>query len=559
MGFQKSRSLLFVLVFFILGSFTSAFSQARPDLQNSFFLVLTPSGKNFIDENLEELIYRFGFSLDEFYFSEFSGQTEEMALEDFFSDDPEFQELIAQVREVLERFFHGFNLNKHKLNIEGQEIGLSLSWENVSLNFSRPNGVELPYDRVVLVEIELETSKLFLEIERLRLNDLHNPMLRTWGVDELKFLLTEDSHHLRVRLPLLIKNTAPASFSYEVMPLETNVDELSFGLDFKSPLMIPRMGLFIEDEMIYLNAEEIESLFIESLPGFISLAQDFSKDFVNDELPTVLTDYLNENFQFSGIDMNAMDPPGAPVGEDVVKFEWGLSLSSFDYTEDLLILSLSSFITDPAFSRPPLDPRLHAQSPPFRFENSAPHDLSVIINRGFANRIIQLSYARGYFDSIEDPDSGDTTKLTKMPVFSVQTKRGVSEARVLIEVEQRIEGMGSIAVRNPIKVELEAVISLPVKNGVVQLEIQSLDPDSVSIDSKYIRPGFGSIVRSQARKQVRELSDSLSGLVIVDELPIPDSVGGVGLLPVKTHIDRNGYVQILMNFQDLFEVPEGRF
>src|SRR5690606_3039115 len=110
---------------------------------------------------------------------------------------------------------------------------------------------------------------------------------------------------------------------------------------------------------------------------------------------------------------------GAPEDQIVVPFQWGIKLKKYDFVGDSLHLTLDGYFRDEVKGRTSFPTNWQASAPPAVTSVSAQNDFVLSINEGFVNRIVQLSYNRGYFNSF-DTEDGESYIISKIPEFKLK-------------------------------------------------------------------------------------------------------------------------------------------
>lgn len=532
---------------FTTSFFNSSPSSSRANLENTFNIYISPSGQEFINENILDVLFLTGFSLEHFYFNDIEHELEELEIEELLNNDVQMRDLMTRSKEALERFLLGFEIDPHRFHFKGEEIIFSTFWDQFQINFTRPHFNGGSDNGGILATIELEARDMSLFVKMMRAQDKNNNLLGVWGFDDFEISLNERSPSLQVTIPIMIYNTERGQFRFSARPAYSNIDLLVFDFDFTSPITMPRMGISINDYHLELNRLEVENSLRESMPMLLLTAQEMAQEFFIDEFHNVLTDFLNENFQVGGIDMNAMDPPGAPEGEVVEKFDWGIELSYFDFVNNHIHVSLSSFIEDPELRNDiPFDQqRFHALNQPKEPFESFSYDLALGLNKGFVNRLIQLSFERGFFREFDIEGEDTPIRVPNRPVFEISSNGEDVKARLALEIEHHVSGIQSIFVKNPMRIEFDLEIGFPVVDGAIQMVVNGINTDSIRVGERFIRMFRGTVLNA-IRKQVQGID--ISGMVLVEEFPVPESLGGIEIHPSNVKIDENGHLIIYMDF-----------
>jgi hypothetical protein len=543
------RRTLAVFILALLLPVRLVFSQEI--IPHSVGLFLTPKGQEYLSNNVEEIFFLNGLSIDSAYFPTATIETEEQTLEDMFENQHELRELIEKIKENVSRFFIGADIDKHKFKVDIHEIEFFADWSEISMNIIKQDFNEGDTDAPDLsFQVYVEARKVQLNVAKIDINDLNHPFLGEYGIDHAELILDEHtSHPLYVSLAVHVYNRNGSVFLEVDIP-QSNISEVLFRSNFRSPLRLPVIEIRINDHVVRLNQSEVEKLFREKQNEIFTMAQEEIQNWLDNEAKDLLNTKISEVITGGAlVDVNQMDPPGAPEGANVPKFEWGLSLSKMGTQGDLVHLGLDGFVRDPLKKTSPNLPRhLVAQRPPsLERDHANGYDLMMSLNQGFMNKIIQLSGQRGYFNEVE-LDNGDKMPMTKTPELILNGGRRPS---LNLEIEYRVTGAQAMFVKNPIRISFNLLIDFEVDRatGLTKLVGRGVDLDTINLPDRYIRM-FAGRVRSAVRKTISDMQSDLNGMVIVDEFPIPDSLFGIPLRVRNAKIDRSGHMIIYINFND---------
>lgn len=522
---------------------------AQERIPHAVGLYITGQGQDYIENNVEEIFFRNGITIDNAYFSNVSVETEEQTLEEMLVNQHELREIIETVKENVSRFFIGFDLDKHKFQIQLHEIEFFANWSNVRLSFVKPQFDEFVENPPTMtLKILVQASKVELNIRKADVRDLNHPYLGEYGLDHASLLLDEAfSEPLFVEMTVdVFKNNGAVEFN--VQGFDSNISDVKFQSNFRPPLRIPVIEVRINDHVVRINQAEIENLFREKQQEIFRVAQEEAQNYLNTEAKDLINSLIAEKVTNGLIEVNQMDPPGAPEGAITPKFEWGLNLSDVDMEGDLVHVGLEGFVRDPLIKTTPnLASKLVAkQAPSLAQEYLNGHDMIMSLNQGFINKIIQLSRERGYFAKV-DLEDGESIKMTKMPELILN---GNASPHLAVELEYNVTGFSAVFVKNPIRISFNLNVDLAVNPATQKAELvsQGVDINSVVLPERYIRM-FASKVRAETKKTIEEMQKDLTGMVLVDEFPIPASLFGIELQVSKTRADRSGHMLIFIDFK----------
>ncbi len=539
------------IVSFYLASFAlfginlSTWADLQFPLQNAIGVAITPKGQEYFQSELPKLIEANNYNIDDIYFPGTEVVGDEVATEDLV-DDPELQEVIRKAKETLNRFFEGLDIDKHKLSLKVEDIYFNAKWEEISLRITAPSESELKSNYQAIFVITMRSSLLNVEVSKIRGKDLNNEWFGELGIDNFNLFTEDKSAPLEMELTLGLNQTGRGNFKIDVLTPKSNLDELLLGYKFDSPLVLPSVEVQINEKKLKLRNEEIEKLLLEEQENILGRVKAVLQDKLETEIPTQASALINSALDSGLKEVNQMNPPGAP-NEQVSKFVWALSLQGIDYSKGNLLLDLDARFDDPTENTVALDRKYMSLQQADLTRGTYPEaDFVFGLNQGVLNRVIQLSSKRGYFNEIS-MESGESIKLAKVPYLSL--KEGKT-GKMSLEIEYKVTGVSAVFVKNPIHIEFDLNLDFPVdKDGKLSMQVASIDVDSAYVDSKYIRL-FASKVRSAVKEKLAEVNKDLQGYLLADEIPIPDSLGGIKLKKIGTELDKSGHLLIYSQYDN---------
>lgn len=541
----------FFSFFLFLSCFFYVSGIKAESIKHSVGLYISPNGLNYFKNNLKDIVENNGFNIDQFYYSGTQINMEEQTLEEMVSD-PEVKETVAQVKGQLNRFFTGLDLDKHKFQADIEGVEFSANWEKISLDFYKPQITEGedPYD--VLVYAWIEATDIKISVDKIHARDLNHKFLGDVGVDGLKIEQVDSSDKLRIGLPLKFGQDENGKFKLVVSKPVSNMNDVKFDADFTSPLLLPEIKILINGHEVSLNLEEVEELVSEKEPMILEKIQSSLQDFLENQAPSMITEKAEAALEGGLFEVTQMNPPGAPVGEYVPKFLWKLGLEELNFVGDNLHLGLGATVTDPSKGEVPFPNKYTAlEYPKMESTSVEDYDITIALNQGLINRMVQLSALRGYFKKM-DLDGGESIGIEGMPVVTFKGKGKNSPATLSLEIIYKVTGWQKAFVRNPIHINFDMNLSFPVdpNTGRIKMVASGIDLDTVFLDKKYIRL-FTSKVRKSVREQIKEMQKDISGMEIADEIPVPSDLGGILLEKKKVEVNESGYLMIYNNYLEL--------
>lgn len=544
----------FTLSFFLFLScfFYIVSGSASESIKHSVGVYISPNGLKYFKDNLMDVVENNGFAIDEFHYEGTQINMEEQDLADMAPDE-ELKETINTIKDQLNRYFTGLNLQKHKFQIDIKGVDFSANWEKLSLDFYKPqiSEGEEPYD--VLVYAWLEASDIKIHVDEITARDLNHKFLGDVGVNGLSIEQVDSSDKLRLGLPLKFGKDKNGNFNLLASKPVSNMNDVKFDADFESPLKLPKIDILINGHKVSLNLEEVEKLVREKEPMMLEKIQTSLQDFLENEAPKMITEKANDAIKGGIGEISQMAPPGAPEGRNVPKFFWSLDLEELNFAGENLHVGLGAVVTDPARARDVAFPaRLTAlKYPNLEKSEVENYDITLAINQGLVNRIVQLSALRGYFKKMDVGD-GETIEIVGQPVLNMKGKGEGKPATLGLEIAYTVTGWQKIFVKNPIHINFDLNLDFPIDpiTGKIGMKATGVDMSSVFLDKKYIR-AFTKKVRKSVRDQISGMQGSIKGMEIADEIPVPSDLGGILLDKKKVEVNDAGYMMIYTDYLEL--------
>ncbi len=533
---------IFIIPFIVL----SLMANIQATIPHAIKLIIGPSGQKVLSDNLPFFIENSGLNLEDFYFPS-KDLTLPIKTTREFSDNPEIQEIIDKVKETLERFITGIEINDHQVFLSFQEIEVNINWENIDFTIEAPKDPIIKEYYDFLVRLHLEVKDFNLNVQQMIANDLGNPWLGTYGLNDVLIAKDKESPHLRLSLPIYFRKDRNNAMSTVLMAPNHNFNDIQFDVDFKSPIIMPKITMNIDNYVMRVNTEEVEALIKEKEHIYKDMIKEKINQMLRKNLPEMINNMLKTKLDRPFREVNQMQPPGAPDNAEVAQFIWGIDLQDFSYQRQLLVIDLDANIEDPTFDKDlRLAPRLKAPGKlNLKNANISNYDFTFVLNQGLLNKVLQLSGRRQYFEEIPLA-AGEMIRLGKTPELQLAGSR----PHLKLEIEYEVEGFQSVFVKNPIHIEMNLLLDFPLDpQGKVQMIARGVDLNSVHVPSRYIHM-FKNKVRKAVKKRIKEMNAGLNGFVLAPEVPIPTSLGGINLEKLKTQVDPSGNLLIYTNYVD---------
>lgn len=530
---------LISLILFLLMSIPSLF--AGDFIPHSVGVMISQKGYQGVSNNIQDLLFINGISPDSFYLENINMQTEEGPLESLVEGQPEIYDLVKTWREYLQRILVGVNLDSHQFVLEANNLEATVEWDQIDVSFQAAKEV-LGKDKAGLVlNLKARAKNLAFTVDKVRGYDLANPFLGDAGFNGVSVHMDQSTGPLALTAQIHLQKDS-GNFKAQVMPIQWNWKDIALTATYDRPLIFPKVQILINDHPIDVNVEELDNIFKEKLPQLLTKASEAIEAYIQGQGLSSANELISDGISSGISETNFMAPPGAPNAQ-VKPFNWGLHVDHLAMRDDSVFLNLSGFARDGNNVEKLYLSSIKSAKGPFKHNPAImkKHDAAIAINQGLINQVIKLSAKRGYFDSIEAGE--ETIKLASSPIFDLTG----SYPKVTVEIEHTVTGLSAAFVRNPIRLNLDLVVDFPVENGKSKIVAKGVDLNSVHLDDKYIRL-FKNEVQMAVRKKVAKMGAGLIGYPLADELPVPSTLAGIGLVIKKIEIDRSGHLVIYHDF-----------
>jgi hypothetical protein len=516
-------------------------------LSQGIYIDISPKGQESLSGEFQNLLSSNGISLDELVLPEYIYESDK-AWE--IVDFPEgIQDSVLKIKNIFEEWLLGFQWVDPWPRIEAGPLLVSNKSLGVKLRVLHPRQTEN-----LRIQIGLELKNFKFEVDRVRLQDLNNDFIGLIGVDKYTLVSLPDSPNFKVNVVLQAR-IDDGLLTWKLESLKSNLSELKLQASFNRPLILPEVEIRVGTRRHLLNNEALEARLVALQPELIQKIQAFGSEWIENDLIEVVDQMPREALDLARLgETSTFAPPGAPKDLPAAQFfHWKLVPESLSNARRSLRLGLAVNLWDPVNTKmPPIDPRAGARDKPTTQPDDSKVDLNLILNQGFLNRVVQLSFARKYFEKHE-LEPGEYIRFKSPPTLTVPEGLGVHEMELFLDFESPLTGFKGWLVGSAVHVQVpvRARFVARADNKGFQMNLVSVDISRMWVNPKSVNWPFRGTVEKEVRKKFTTLNAEWAKKpsVLLDQMPVPDSIAGLELDMKDIRTDAAGYVHFLIDLK----------
>lgn len=532
----------------------------RP-IEGAAAVYLTQKGEAYFSKNLESIISANGISIRQGYFPEVRYTSPApILLSELAKTSPETGQLVQGVRELLQNWFMGLQIKDPRPDVLMTGAGFRVSFARLALQVDREAMKRLGRESGAVFALEAEIDKLDVGGEAIAVRDLNNEFIGSVGMLSPVLSLAPGSQSLKLRVPVYFDVNDRGETIVESLQMESNFSATDLQLSY-GQLIVPDISVEINGHKFPLNKNYLTQTFEQMKPQLLNQMKQLIDTMAKESLPGMVNERAKSSLSGALEQVSQIAPPGKPEGSHDPDFLWGLTLRKLGLGSQVLGLELNGYVEDPTNTKVALDPKAGARGR-VSLAGSDPttYDLALTVNRGLINRILQLSYKRGYFNEVE-AGPGKKLKLFAAPqIDAYQPTAGKDVAQpqltIRVAIAQPVSGLQSLAIKGEIRLYVDIVgrlVNVPGAKGL-RVQLDSIDESSlvVSEDSLTLlgRTILRSTVESGVKDELRKASAAwkTQPQLIPGDLPLPPELIGQKLAIQSMRMDKNGYLVMFLNF-----------
>ena len=484
---------------------------------------------------------------------------------------------LGSFRDMITKYLGKAILNNPQFKIDFQGIKYSVTFGHFGLRVDPKSTGSVKQPNSVVIDLEVEVKQLNASTNEIIINDLKNEeLLGEMGVKSLSLETLSSALDAKTKRPLTLKFRVPLEVSIDAkegllvkaLSVDTNIQLLNIGWDYVSPLLLPDYVVSRKDPITGKLIEITESTyaystFEEQLKAqkeqLAKALQVYLQSYLKESGATMINQVLQENHFTSIIeDMNKMDPLSAPVNQHAQSILWGVIPTELKYDATGVTFGLNAFAEDPAAAKSVALPSVgNATGPTELGSFNGSYDVALSVNETFVNRLMQLSFDRGYYTNMNI--EGDAITLVTAPYFYVDsslTTRDVVKLHIsmnyVYQPETKMEKVQAyLAVHNPVHVDFDIMVKIKCNGatGSLALVKQNIDLNSVQLDKASVTTSlfYNKVLAAvKAKLSITNAQWAKKESLLADAVTIPNELVGIPMhiLPDGVQTDSNGHFNV---------------
>lgn len=529
-------------------------------IQSGISLYFTDRGLKKFENDLLGFIENLGVSPGEAYFPLLKLQADQPIGLDRLLTTQEQKDRVSKIHQQLSQWLIGIPLMQFRPELRVSDIHFQASFKRFALVPDEQMLHSIGKSEGAVLVLELETQKLMLSASQIRALDLDQQDLGEMGFDGAQ--ATVGPFYLNLPLWVNIEPTTQ-KFEFKALPPTSSFAHTPIELKYKK-IVRPTVMIQIGNRKIYLNDQEVERQIQSQMPKIVDSLRSFFHQAATQMLPDFLNSQVRDNIDQGFEELNTLNPPGSP-GLVAAPFYWGMKPRVIKQQAGLWLI-LNTFVEDPTLGPvKPMEKTSARKAPLGRDIKVSEYDFMLSLDRAFINRIMQLSYLRGYMKEVEagvnEQDQPKIMSLTQPlsvdGVVSGSTKNG---ALMKVAVHARapkgsVTGSNKLALDDEFRMSFEIITELKstVGNGVVVV-LKSIDLDSVYVepsDMTWVGRMMKGKVLAGVKKELKAASEPWSKAeeVLPGSLPLPPEVLGLQTSIVGMNFEETGQLVMYLEYK----------
>ena len=551
-------------------------------MEDSIVVHITDKGWGLFRNNLLSLATNLDLHLDQGAFSGLRWQAAKPIPIANLSKDPNTKKLIETVRNSLKDWFIKFPLiDTVQPIVQLGPTAYHLVFNKISLN-TEPEVLKSLHKKTGLVlELDLEIKEIDLQSTQASLWSVPIPNQTKVTLNNPKVVIGGGKTPIIVRVPFYVKVDETGSPVFEVLSIQQDISKVNVDYGYESA-DIPKLQIIWGDQKYSLNQKTLESFLQKEKPALIQQITYSLGQFIDHQLPQLLNNKARAGLTKKLEEVKLLNPPGAPKG--VTPFVWGLTLSQVEERDEADQVHLNTYIEDTL--NPDTELKTSMANMPALINALNPKDYSIglIADEALINRLLQLSFDRGYFSQIMLDGSkpiplqcaalagavpstkGKFIKLTEAPTVSALKNGGFTgtpgetfaRLHVSLQVPKgTIHGLESLVLMDQFIVKFEMIVKIVATSPqTLGIQLWSVDASTIQFEDAFTFLGeiVHGLVVDAIEKEFKKFSQEwqCAKTSIPGKIQLPQ-IFGVQFAIQDLDLESNGHLVLYLNYNGSYQ------
>ncbi len=486
-------------------------------IDHSIALTFTPRGQSYFGTHLEDVLAENGFVFNEGQIDNWKYQAgQPIQLENLPVSFGDTKTTMGNLIQIIQQTLPSLTLHDPQPTVNVDNIQYMAQFSHFGLRLDSKATIALGHSDSVIIDLELEIPNLSVSASSIIANDPENPSIaytdkahpkmQNWGMDNFSAALspgvdakTGKAVNLRFKVPLEVSIDSNIGISVKALNVSTNLPQVAADWGFSHPLVYPSFDIESGGQVIsHISFQALEDKIDESKKELAQSLTAYLQKYLSENGPAMINKALVEN-HFTSIveDVNEMSPVSAPANTNPPNLIYGLLPERLSLSpQGLLSFQSNSYAEDPTAneSAPLSSPVASMNTPDLGSADPSTYDIAISANQNFVNRLMQLSYNRGYYKNMAF--GGSNITLTEAPYFSLDSNLpGKNYARLHLAISTVYSASGffgkigsALMLSNPLKMNFDMILRYKVDpaKGELTLIIDHFDTNSIKLDESSV-------------------------------------------------------------------------
>jgi hypothetical protein len=543
-------------------------------LQDSVTVYVTPRGQQLFSKGVP-LLRQNGVQINNGYIPEWDyAATQPIDIQNLPVNMAGQKTTLEAIQATLKKnlpSFKPFNNPKIKLKVKGINYEAQITQLALAPDLNETRFYHT--DNMIVVEAQIQATKLKMGVNSIVLNDTANLLFNNGdiGLNSLSINAAVDQP-ITFTIPIGISLDAQSHISIQALRVDNNISAVDAALNYKK-LNLPPFQFTVTDPTDKHASKDGKKMSISwgqfdpeiraQLPPVAKATTAYLSSWVQENGIGVVNSAISTQVDVNSVfqEVNTMSPPGAPNGTTPVPYMWGMQPHTFSLTDSFLSMQINTFIEDPLSAEHialPTGDRAKGV-PNLSAVDASTYDVALQLDEAFVNRLLQLSYLRGYFNSI-DQTGGDPLKLVVAPTITADgtTSPDHLKMHVVLDYTNIPQGLiskivDSAIIKNPLQItfDMDVTIQTDPKAGTITLSEGPIDVDSAQVDPNGIKMKmFTNKVMDTVHSSLTAFNQGLSATPssLTSPIVIPTTIGGVPIVLKTAQADPSGNIMVYAEY-----------